>query len=239
VLRRIETYGLRPDAPDAAAARFLHALEVCGHHIPEVLESHVGRNQSDAPVHVVWEHAFGSPEAYRRYMVHPFHATVLDRYILQDSPECVVALDTFGAGLVGYRCEEASFRLDGGIRRLVLLRLDPQAAPAALSRVTAELTGVPGAVPGMAVSVVGANTLGPAWFDGETPVTGPPRWTHVWEQGFASGSDLTAYRGADVAVAAAERAGEEGWRRWSGGTVTRAAELVYAIDEPRSAAQSP
>ena len=37
----------------------------------------------------------------------------------------------------------------------------------------------------MILSVVGANTLGSAWFDGVTPIAGRPRWTHLWEQGFA------------------------------------------------------
>ena len=47
----------------------------------------MGTNLSDAPVQLVWEHAYESPEAYRRYMVHPYHAVVIDRYLLPDAPE--------------------------------------------------------------------------------------------------------------------------------------------------------
>ena len=49
------------------------------------------------------------PEAYQRYMVHPFHAAVLDRYLLPDSPERVVTDNDLGAGLVGYQCDGPVF----------------------------------------------------------------------------------------------------------------------------------
>jgi len=232
VLRRFETYAVAADAPADPVRRLEEACRDCGRHIPEVLDSAVGWNLSGAPVHLVWEHAFESPEAYRRYMVHPFHATVLDRYILPDSPERVVADDTMGAGLVGYRCEEPVFRIDGGVRRLVLLRLDTAAARRDVAQLHEALVAVPARVPEMAVSVVGANTMGPAWFDGVTPITGPPRWTHVWEQGFASLADLDAYRHGSSPLAAVERAG---WRGWAGGIVRRAAEIHYErmTPEPR------
>ena len=59
---------------------------------------------------LVWEHAFASPEAYRRYMVHPYHAGVLDRYLLHDSPERVVIDNDLGAGLVGYALRRSRLR---------------------------------------------------------------------------------------------------------------------------------
>jgi hypothetical protein len=83
-----------------------------------------------------------------------------------------------------------------------------------------------GDVPGMEVSVMAANSMGSAWFDGVTPVMGPPRWTHVWEQGFSSRAALDSYRGGDSTVAVAERAG---WDRWMGGIVKRSAELFYEV----------
>ena len=79
----------------------------------------------------------------------------------------------------------------------------------------------------MVVSVMAANTMGPAWFDGVTPITGPPRWTHLWEQGFP---DLDALEGVSP------RRFADG-RRWSdpGGStgwlaiVTRSVELFYEL----------
>ncbi len=237
MLRRIETYRLRPGPdgpvpgpPDDGATGFREALGACPHHIPEVLHSAVGRNRSGAPVHLVWEHAFASPEAYRRYMVHPYHATVLDRYILHDSPERVVAGDRLGAGLIGYHCDQPSFRLDGGVRRLVLLRLAADAGPGAVEELGSELVQVPDGVPGMRVSVMAANTLASAWFDGVTPITGPPRWSHLWEQGFDSEADLAAYRAGAHPVAEVERGGDPAWGAWSGGIVTATSDVWYELE---------
>jgi hypothetical protein len=80
--------------------------------------------------------------------------------------------------------------------------------------------------PDMAVSVFAANTMGAAWFDGVTPVMGPPRWTHLWEQGFPSLDALDTYRHGDSTMAEVERAG---WGAWMGGIVTRSAELFYEV----------
>jgi len=84
-----------------------------------------GLEPVDAPAQVVWEHAFTSPEAYQRYMAHPFHANVLDRYLLNDSPQRVVVDNDLGAGLVGYHCTGPVFELASGIRRIVLLTRRP------------------------------------------------------------------------------------------------------------------
>ena len=227
MLRRFELYDVRPDAPDDEVRKLARACRDSGRYIPEVLDSAVGVNLSDAPVGVVWEHAYASVEAYCRYMVHPYHAAVIDRFVLSDSPERVVADDTLGAGLIGYSCDTPRYRLDGGIRRLVLLRVDRHASPADVGAMTGLLESVPETVPAMTVSVVGANTLGSAWFDGVTPVMGPPRWTHVWEQGFADRDRLASYLEGSTELAAVERGGWAGWRH---GVVVRAAQVFYEID---------
>jgi hypothetical protein len=78
----------------------------------------------------------------------------------------------------------------------------------------------------MSVSIMAANSMGSAWFDGVTPVMGPPRWTHLWEQGFSSLAALDSYRHGDSALAAVERGG---WDRWMDGIVKRSAELFYEV----------
>jgi len=226
MLRRFEVYALRPDAPAEGVRALEAACRDCGRFIPEVLDCAVGTNLSDAPVQIVWEHAYASPEAYRRYMVHPYHAVVLDRYLLPDSPERLVIDGPLGAGLYGYGCGAPSYRMRSGIRRLVLLRLEAGVPEAEVQRLGQALERVRPDAPGMVVSVFAPNTMGAAWFDGVTPVMGPPRWTHIWEQGFSSVDALDAYRHGGSALADVERVG---WDEWMGGIVKRSAELFYAM----------
>jgi hypothetical protein len=231
MLRRFEVYALRPDAPVERVRDLEAACRRCGRFIPEVIDGAVGTNLSGAPVQLVWEHAYESPEAYGRYMVHPYHAVVVDRYLLPDSPERIVIDGPLGAGLYGYACDTPSYRMGAGVRRIVLLRLDAGAAEADVARLRATLEEARDEVPDMVVSVMAANTMGSAWFDGVTPVMGPPRWTHLWEQGFSTPDALDAYRRGDSTAAAIERGG---WDRWMDGVVTRWAELFYEVSaDPR------
>ena len=78
----------------------------------------------------------------------------------------------------------------------------------------------------MVVSVMAANTMGAAWFDGVTPIMGPPRWTHMWEQGFLTLDGLSSYRHGASTMAGVERAG---WDQGTGGIVTHAVELFYEV----------
>ena len=149
-------------------------------------------NLTDAPVRLVWEHAYESPEAYQRYMVHPFHACILDRALLADSPERIVSSNDVGAGLVGYVCDTPVYRMTAGIRRLVLLDLSPGEAAAFSKAVERDIDG-------LRVSVVAENSMASAWFDGVTPITAPPRWSHVWEQGWDSLAAFEAYRASPLA----------------------------------------
>lgn len=227
MLRRFEMYSVAQEAADDAVRALATACRRCGEYIAEVSHSAVGWNLSDAPVQLVWEHAFASPEAYQRYMVHPFHAAVLDRYILADSPERVVSDNDLGAGLVGYHCDGPVFEMKRGVRRLVLLRVAGQAAPGDVRRMEDVLHDVPAGADQMIVSVVGANTLGPAWFDGVTPVGGRARWTHLWEQGFLDWDDLEAYRHGGSSLAVTERLR---WDGWMDGIIESAVDLSYEID---------
>jgi hypothetical protein len=230
VLRRFEIYSVPSGRTSDGVRALARACRRCGQHIPEVTHSRVGWNLSDAPVQLVWEHAFASPEAYQRYMVHPYHAAVLDRYLLHDSPERVVTDNVLGAGLVGYTHPDAAFAMTGGIRRLVLLRVDRQAASSDIDRMEEVLGQASTAIDEMTVSVVGANTLGPAWFDGVTPFTGRPRWTHLWEQGFVDTDGLDAYRHGPSELATAER----GWDRFLNGVIHDAVSLHYEIETEES-----
>ncbi len=204
MLRRFEIYSLDPAAPAAQVELLRTSLRDCPRHIPEVLYSAVGDNLSSAPLQLAWEHAYASPEAYRRYMVHPFHATVLDRFLLADSPERVTTDNRLGLGLAGYACEGPSFALDAGVRRLVFLDLSGATDGEIGSLAEQMQAAAAGPAPLLAVSVFAENSMASRWFDGETETAPAPRWTHLWEQGFADEASWHSYLEGDALLADAE-----------------------------------
>lgn len=197
MIRRFETYAFSAGTSDAHRQQLADVLLEAGRRIPELLDNAVGWNRSGSSAELVWEHAYESVAAYQRYMVHRYHADMIDRYVLIDSPERVVD-PLRGAGLFGYRCDASAYRLAEGTRRVLLLRAAPSVATADIAARLA--TGAAGA--GGTPPCVGADTMAAAWFDGITPVPGPPaRWTHVAEQGFAVGAESSVPDlGSDVAV---------------------------------------
>ena len=220
MLRRFETYCFDPHAPEYARARLRAAFRHSSRYLPEVLHSATGENVTDVPVQLVWEHAYRSAADYRRYMEHPFHAAVLDRYLLADSPERTVVDSHLGVGLAGYVCTAPDFYVAAGLRRLVLLDMR-----AASSEEIDAMSARARQAEGAEVSVFAANSLASAWFDGETPLGTGPRWSHLWEQGFedpdAFGSDPS---GLDVA------AGPDGGRWQEVAGVTAAVTISYRIE---------
>ena len=207
MLRRFEIYSIDQDAPPDKLELLRRSCRDCPSHIPEVLYSAVGDNVTSLPVNLAWEHAYESPESYRRYMVHPFHASVLDRFLLADSPERIMTPGGFGMGLglAGYSCDGPVFALDSGIRRLVFLDLGSatEGQRADVAAAAAQACGGPS--PQMSVSVFAENTLATRWFDGETVTAPAPRWTHIWEQGFADEAGYEAHVASGGLLADAER----------------------------------
>jgi hypothetical protein len=124
MLRRFEIYSLNPNAPPQKVEAMRAAMKNARRYIPEVLHSAIGSNQSAVALDVVWEHAYESSESYQRYMIHPFHANIYDRYLLNDCPERIVTDNPYDVGLLGYKCETPDYFLpNGAARRLVLLRV--------------------------------------------------------------------------------------------------------------------
>jgi hypothetical protein len=201
------------------------AFARCGDFIPEMTHSVVGKNLSDVDVDMVWEHGYASPEAYQRYMVHPFHANILDRYLLNDCPERIVGNSPLGDGtLVGYSCDGPVYLMHDGMRKVVLFGLE---GPDGEQKSFIEsLRSLAGSQDGVVLSVVEPNTFGVAWFDGVTPMLPPSQWTHVWELGFESAEAYDAYQKGASALARAEAAG---WKGDGTGAVRQAVELHYAV----------
>jgi hypothetical protein len=196
MLRRFEMYSIREDAPRQAVDHLYTAMRECGRFIPEVQHSVVGRNESAVGLDLVWEHAYESPEAYQRYMVHPFHATVLDRFLLGDCAERVTTDSRLGAGLVGYTCDDAVFHPAAGARRVVLLALGAEVAAETVAALTADAWNAVDTTDGLVATIVAENSFASRWFDGVTPITAPSKWSYVWEQAFSSMDALRAYRAA-------------------------------------------
>jgi len=223
VLRRFEIYSIREGVEDQRVDHLVEVFEQCSEHIPELLHSAVGRNLSDEPIHLVWEHSYESPEAYQRYMVHPYHANMLDRYLLNDSPERIVTDGILGDGaLVGYACDTPVYYMSGGVRKVVLFGLDGPEGE--VDSFIDELRNLPMKDETVELSVVEPNTMGIAWFDGITPILPASQWTHVWEAGFESLDAYAAYQAGDGRMSQAER---EGWGPEK--AVARAVELHYIV----------
>jgi hypothetical protein len=217
MLRRFETYGFHEHTTDDQIAELARVLRRTGLFIPEVLDSAVGRNRSDAGVDLVWEHAYESADAYARYMCHPYHICILDRYLLPEAPECITASRReLGLGLLGYELDGAPFRRAGGIRRVVAMAADPAASPEDWKEFADALTTRAGDVPELQVSIVAENTMGLEWF--------PDGWTHLWEQAF------------DDEAAMARAVGDEA-ARLDAGPVTRWIDVHYRMEvEPPAGA---
>jgi hypothetical protein len=213
MLRRFEIYSLDPNAPQEKVKAMHASMRNAQRYIPEVLHSAVGYNKSDVALNFVWEHAYESSESYKRYMIHPFHANIYDRYLLNDSPERIVTNNPYDVGLLGYGCESPIYFLpDGAARRLVLLRLAEGQAEF-FRAITDEAQS---RNPQMILSVFAENTFGTRWLDGVTQIIEHTTYSHIWEQGYDS-------------LANAAAAGND-WGASAGAAVEKFIELWYEID---------
>lgn len=213
MLRRYEIYSMDPNTPKEKIALMDASMRHAKRYIPEVLHSAVGYNKSEIGLSFVWEHAYESSAAYQRYMIHPFHANIYDRYLLWDSPERIVTDNDYDVGLLGYACETPVYLLPAGAaRRVVLMRLAEGGADA----FRAITESVKANNPKMINSVFAENTFGTRWLDGVTKIMEDTTYSHIWEQGFATLAD-------------AEAAGNA-WRVTAKRLVTRYIELWYTLE---------
>ena len=208
ILRRFEMYSF--EGPESSVAAFTRAAGECARYIPEVLHSATGRITCAPPLNFAWEQAYASPESYCRYMQHPYHAALLDRYLMIDSPECIATGNSLGVGLIGYRAEPEEFFMPSGARRVIAMQLrdGAEAEFAALAKAHHGSDG-------MVVSAFKDNWFGPRWFDAETIVDPNPMHSHIWEQGFASIDEAQA---------------NQGWREAAAQMTDMLVEMVYELE---------
>jgi hypothetical protein len=210
-IRRWEMFSLATDAPRSSRDRLRRAMRDCDRFIPGITRCAVGANTADGPIELVWETTYSSVVAYAStYMTHPYHAALLDRFLLPDCPERITTVNDFGTGLIGYAVEPGRPLGPVAIRRLVLLDLTEPVADE-LGRAVAD------ADDGWSESILAENTMATRWFDAETDLGGRPVWSHLWDQCFRTVEQLDAHRQGDTAAAVIERS--------LGG---RRAEITYA-----------
>jgi hypothetical protein len=126
------------------------AMRDCDHSIPGITRCAIGTNVADGPIELVWETTYESVGAYATtYMTHPYHAALLDRFLLPDCAERITTTNDFGAGLIGYTVDRDRPLGAVAIRRILLLDFDDDT----------EIASVPD-VPddGWSDSIVAANT---------------------------------------------------------------------------------
>jgi hypothetical protein len=197
-IRRWEMFTIASDAPTPARERLWRAMRDCDQFIPGITRCAVGTNVADGPIEFVWETTYASVGAYATtYMTHPYHASLLDRFLLPDCPERITTTNDFGAGLIGYPVDRDRSLGPVAIRRILLLDFDDDGEIGPAPEVPDD---------GWSDSIVAANTMATRWFDGETDLGGRPRWGHVWDQCFATVDQYEAHRRGASRAAAVEGA---------------------------------
>jgi hypothetical protein len=205
-IRRWEMFSLAADAPSTARDRLRRAMAECDRFIPGITRCAVGSNAAGGPIELLWETTYASVGAYRTtYMTHPYHAALLDRFLLPDCPERITTGNDFGAGLIGYTVERDRPLGAVAIRRLLLLDFDDDADnDAGAARRAAD--AVAATDDGWSDSILAENTMATRWFDGETDLGGRPRWSHLWDQCFRTVEQYEEHRRSGSAAAVIESA---------------------------------
>ena len=226
VLRRFEIYTMaRRVPPGQECSQLEEAFRRCGDFIPEMTHSVVGKNLPTSTSTWCGSTAMSHRRRTSATWSIPFHANILDRYLLNDCPERIVGNSPLGDGtLVGYSCDGPVYLMHDGMRKVVLFGLE---GPTTEQEAFIEsLRGLAGSEDGVVLSVVEPNTFGVAWFDGVTPMLPPSQWTHVWELGFVSAEAYDEYQRAPSPLARAEAAG---WKGEGSEVVRQAVEMHYAV----------
>jgi hypothetical protein len=206
-------FTVSPDAPAVARDHLWRAMRDCDRFIPGITRCAVGTNTAPGPIELVWETTYRSVGAYAStYMTHPYHAALLDRFLLPDCPERITTTNDVGAGLVGYTVDRDRPLGPVAVRRLLLLDFDDVGtASEATEAVTVAATD-----DGWSDSILAENSMATRWFDGETDLGGRPAWSHIWDQCFRTVDQLEAHRRGGTAAA-----------RFEAGLAVRQAEIVY------------
>jgi hypothetical protein len=174
MIRRFYIMPLNHRATEEKVAQFIADYDACDQFIPGLSASAAGLDFGGETV--VWENIFDSEETYSGlYMVHPYHSSTLDSYLMADSPE-LLTHDIF---TVRYEIPGDIPRISQGIRRLVLMNISDETesiAERALSECPEHV----------ATTVFSRDNV--KWVSPKGKA-----WTHILEQGFEHEDALDAY----------------------------------------------
>lgn len=90
MIRRLYMVRMLPDIPPARIESMVEALCAAPEHIPGFVYSRVNPEESRNSFHFVWDHAFVDAKGVDTYMVHPYHANIIDEFLYNESPGAVV-----------------------------------------------------------------------------------------------------------------------------------------------------
>jgi hypothetical protein len=198
-IRRWEMFSIAPGASTSAREHLARAMRDCDQFIPGITRCAIGTNMVNGPIELVWETTYQSVGAYATtYMTHPYHAALLDRFLLPDCPERITTTNDFGAGLIGYTVDRDRRLGPVAVRRLLLLDFDSTTDARSMADEIAASDD------GWSDSILAENTMATRWFDGETDLGGRPTWSHVWDQCFRTHEQYDAHRRGQSAAAAVE-----------------------------------
>ena len=179
MIHRIELFGIRPGADPAEVARLERALVEAPRHTP-ARRVRLGRSASlrHGWTHV-WEQDYDDVDRLDAYMSDAHHWAVLDPFFDATNPAAVVdrvtvaAYDTAAAGGAG---DDRS----GGLRRILLIRVEPSAGDPGLAALRDAIAAAAPRLPLQAwrTAPLLAHRHG---------------WSLVWEQTFAGETELAAY----------------------------------------------
>jgi Stress responsive A/B Barrel Domain len=177
VYRRIAFLHLDPDTTDADRAAFERELNDVTNRVPAVTHGHLGRHLEGTVGggDYTWDLAFadaaGAP-AWKDQLSIGGHADLFDRMIKR--VDCV----QFPSTMVTIVDPD----MTDLIKRTLFLEVSSDASPAQVARFDHILTGMPKYIP--AIRNWAYHRVD------DTPMVGPRRWTHVWEQEYQDLSGL-------------------------------------------------
>ena len=174
MIRRFYIMPLRYGVDDAKVEEFRKVFDDTDRFLPGLVDSAAGLDyDSDT---VIWENNFVDEAAYTGpYMLHAYHAQMLDNYLMADSPECI----THDIYATRYTFDTPPPRIESGIRRIVLMKVAEGSDTSAIADMVAKGDG-------MAASTIGEDNVGWVSFKGRP-------WTHIWEQTFADETQLDTW----------------------------------------------
>jgi Stress responsive A/B Barrel Domain len=90
MLRRLYLISIRSDASPERVGELVRVLEEAPAFIPSMRWSRVSSEISRNPYDLVWDNSFEDEAGFQDYLLHPYHANVIDHYMYLESPAAII-----------------------------------------------------------------------------------------------------------------------------------------------------